>query len=137
LLLSAFLSATILPLSSELVLAGAIAARPHELWILVCVATIGNVAGAIVNSLIGRGIVHFRDRKWFPLSAAQYARAEAMFNRYGLWSLLFSWVPIIGDPLTVIAGALHVRFVPFLILVAIGKAARYIVLALGLTHAVL
>ncbi|BAT61820.1 inner membrane protein YqaA [Variibacter gotjawalensis] len=133
-LLSAFLSATILPLSSELVLAAAISARPNEVWALVAVATVGNVAGAIVNWLIGRGIVHFRDRKWFPLSAAQYARAEAMFNRYGLWSLLFSWVPIIGDPLTVIAGALRVRFWPFLILVTIGKAARYILFALGFTQ---
>lgn len=118
-------------------LAAAIAARPNEVWLLVAVATVGNVAGAIVNWLIGRGIVHFRDRKWFPLSAAQYARAEAMFNRYGLWSLLFSWVPIIGDPLTVIAGALRVRFWPFLILVTIGKAARYVLFALGFTQVVM
>ena len=93
------------------------------------------VAGAIVNWLLGRGVARFRDRRWFPLSDAQYARAEATFNRYGLWSLLFSWVPIIGDPLTLIAGALRVRFWPFLALVTLGKAARYVALAFGVALA--
>jgi membrane protein YqaA with SNARE-associated domain len=88
----------------------------------------------VINWIIGRGIVRFRDRRWFPLTPEQYARAETTFNRYGRWSLLFSWVPIVGDPLTLIAGALRVRFWPFLILVTLGKAARYAVLAAGLAH---
>lgn len=132
LLVSAFLSATILPVSSEVVLGALLGARPGERWLLVAIATLGNVAGAVLNWLIGRGIVRFRRRPWFPLSEAQYARAEATFNRYGLWSLLFSWVPIVGDPLTLIAGALRVRFWPFLALVGIGKAARYVALAMGM-----
>ncbi len=107
-------------------------ARPADVWTLVAVATCGNVLGAIANWMLGRSVVAFRKKPWFPLSPAQYARAEQTFRRYGLWSLLFSWVPIIGDPLTLIAGALRVRFWPFLVLVTIGKAARYALLAAGL-----
>jgi membrane protein YqaA with SNARE-associated domain len=128
------LSATILPMSSEVILAALMASRPDETWLLVTIATAGNVLGAVINWIIGRGIMHYRDRRWFPLTPEQYARAETRFNRYGLWSLLFSWVPIVGDPLTLIAGALRVRFWPFLILVTIGKATRYAVLAAGLAH---
>ncbi|HEX2216999.1 MAG TPA: YqaA family protein [Xanthobacteraceae bacterium] len=131
LFVSAFLAATILPVSSEAVLAALIAVRAGEMPLLLAVATAGNTLGAIVNWLLGRWLAHFRRRAWFPVSEAKYAAAETRFRRYGLWSLLFSWVPIIGDPLTLIAGALRVPFLPFLVLVALGKAARYAAIAAG------
>jgi membrane protein YqaA with SNARE-associated domain len=125
LFLSAFLAATILPVSSEAVLAGLIAAGKGDALALFAVATVGNTLGSVVNWLIGRGIARVRDRPWFPVSAARYEAATRQFNRYGLWSLLFAWVPFVGDPLTVVAGALRVPLGRFVLLVAIGKAARY------------
>jgi membrane protein YqaA with SNARE-associated domain len=128
---SAFLAATILPLSSEAVLAGLLAARAGEtVWLLV-VATVGNTLGSVVNWVLGRLIERLRDRPWFPVSGQRYARAQAQFQRYGLWSLLFAWLPIVGDPLTVVAGALRTPLLPFVLLVGIGKAARYVAIAAG------
>ena len=95
------------------------------------VAIAANTAGSAVNWLIGRGIEHYRNRRWFPVSPAQYETATRQFNRWGLWSLLFAWLPFVGDPLTVVAGALKVPFGRFIALVAIGKAARYLAIFLG------
>ncbi|MGD9844113.1 MAG: YqaA family protein [Variibacter sp.] len=129
--LSAFLAATLLPLSSEAVLAGLLASgRGHPLALLI-VAIVANTAGSAVNWLIGRGIDHFRDRPWFPVSPERYEAATRHFNRWGLWSLLFAWLPFVGDPLTVVAGALEVPFWRFITLVGIGKAARYVAVFLG------
>lgn len=129
LFLSAFTSATLLPGSSEAVLAALLATGTGAPGLLVAVATAGNVLGSVVNWVLGRGIARFRDRRWFPVSPEGYARAEGWFRRWGLWSLLLSWVPVLGDPLTVVAGALRVPFVPFLVLVTLGKAARYAAIA--------
>jgi membrane protein YqaA with SNARE-associated domain len=128
---SAFLAATILPLSSEAVLAGLMAVRTGETALLLAVATVGNTLGSVVNWGLGRLIEQFRERPWFPVSAERYARAEAQFQRYGFWSLLFAWLPVVGDPLTVVAGALRTPLLPFVILVGIGKAARYAAIAAG------
>ena len=98
---------------------------------LFAVATVGNTLGSAVNWVIGRGIARFRDRPWFPVSEARYQAACRHFARYGLWSLLFAWLPFIGDPLTVVAGALRVPFGRFLALVAIGKATRYAMVIAG------
>jgi membrane protein YqaA with SNARE-associated domain len=89
------------------------------------VASIGNVLGSIVNWLFGRGIDRFGDRRWFPASGAELDRAASWYQRYGKWTLLLSWVPIIGDPLTVIAGVLREPLLSFVILVAIVKTGRY------------
>ncbi len=129
LFLSAFWAATILPVSSELVLGALVAGGCAGLWPLIALATAGNVAGALVNWGLGRFFAGFRERPWFPLSAAQFARGSAWFQRYGVWSLLLAWLPLVGDPLTLVAGLLKVRFWPFLLLVTLGKGARYIVLA--------
>ena len=123
--LSAFLAATILPFSSEAVLAAFYAAGGGDVTLLWSVATLGNVLGAVVNWGLGRYLLHWQDRRWFPFSADQLGRAEAWFSRYGVWSLLLAWVPLIGDPLTFAAGILRVNLWLFLILVTIGKAARY------------
>ncbi len=129
LFLAAFLAATIVPAQSEAVLVGLIVAGDRSLILLLLVATIGNVLGSVVNWLLGRFIERFRDRPWFPVSRPRLPQAEAWYRRFGIWSLLLSWVPIIGDPLTVVAGVLRTPFITFLVLVTIAKAGRYLVLA--------
>ncbi|MBL1321149.1 MAG: DedA family protein [Methylophaga sp.] len=126
--ISAFLAATILPLSSELVLSALLLAGENPLTVII-IATFANVLGSIVNYLIGHwgadGILH----RWFKLTQKQTDKAEKHFNRYGKWSLLLAWVPIIGDPLTFIAGMLKVNFGLFLVLVTTGKFSRYWILS--------
>ena len=126
LLVSAFLSATLLPGFSEVLLAGLVLLNPASPASLFAVATIGNTAGSLVNWYLGRSLVHFADRRWFPVSTQRINEASALFHRYGSWALLFSWLPIVGDALTVTAGALQIRLMLFLPLVAIGKATRYL-----------
>ncbi len=126
---SAFLAATVLPFSSEAALLALLAAGQGDPVLLVAAAGFGNIAGSATNWLLGRFLHLLRDRPWFPVGRAAYARAEAWFNRFGRWSLLFAWVPVVGDPLTIVAGALRVRFLPFLLLVGTGKLARYAVIA--------
>ena len=96
---------------------------------LVGVASFGNVLGAVANWGLGLYMAHWVGKRWFPFSQNQIDKASTRFKKYGIWSLLFAWVPIIGDPLTFIAGVLSVRFWPFLLLVAIGKTARYAFIA--------
>lgn len=132
LLVSAFLAATLLPGSSEVMLAGLVLLDPGSIATLFIAATIGNTAGAAVNWYLGRSLMHFTGRRWFPVTTLRLDQASAFFNRFGSWPLLFSWAPIIGDPLTVAAGALHIRFTLFLPLVALGKAARYAIVIAGL-----
>lgn len=131
LFLSAFLAATILPLSSEAVLAALAATHGFDLWLLVALASLGNTLGAVVNWVLGRYCLHWQGRKWFPVSPPALERASHWFARYGQYSLLFAWIPIVGDPLTVAAGLLKLRFARFLILVAVGKTLRYVVVALA------
>ncbi|AUN29934.1 YqaA family protein [Niveispirillum cyanobacteriorum] len=122
-------AATLLPGGSEVALVALLADGTRPAWALVAVATLGNVLGSVINWVLGRGLRRFVGRRWFPVTAAQLARAEGVFTRYGAWTLLFSWVPVIGDPLTVAAGTLGVRLRIFLPLMMLGKAARYLVLA--------
>lgn len=132
--LGAFLAATLLPLSSEAMLAALVAARGHDLAILFAVALIANTAGSVVNWLLGRYLLHWQNRRWFPVKSAALHRAQAWFQRWGVWSLLLAWLPILGDPLTFAAGVLRVPFGRFLVLTALGKAARYAVV-IGLVSA--
>ena len=125
---SAFLAATFLPFPSELTLAAGLATGGSA-FRLIAAATLGNTLGAVVNWGLGRFIEHFRDRSWFPVNAQQLERGQSWFRRFGVWSLLLAWVPIAGDALTVIAGAMRVHIVPFVVLVAAGKGGRYAVLA--------
>jgi membrane protein YqaA with SNARE-associated domain len=125
----AFLSATIFPFQSEMVLAGMLVADHYQVWSVVLLASLGNIAGSCVNWFLGRFIAHFEGRRWFPLSRQQIAMAEAWYHRYGRWTLLLSWMPIIGDPLTIVAGVLREPFPIFLALVAIAKTARYVAIA--------
>jgi len=122
--LSAFLAATFLPLSSELVLSSLLIAGENPIALLT-IATIGNVAGSTVNYALGRWSADTFLHRWLHLSPQQTNKAEQQFSQYGKWSLLFAWVPILGDPLTFIAGLLKVNFILFLVLVTLGKLTRY------------
>lgn len=126
LFLSAFLSATLLPGTSEALFTGFILEEVGTPTGLLIAAVTGNVLGSLVNWILGRFFAEFRDRKWFPVKERHYERAVRWFAKYGKWSLLLAWAPIIGDPLTIVAGALRVPFGPFLLLVSIGKLARYL-----------
>nr|NJM01208.1 DedA family protein [Desulfobacula sp.] len=131
LFLSSFLAATLLPLSSELVLGILLkqGANPH---LTLLVATFGNVLGSVVNyglgAFGGRMILH----RFWRIKEPEIHRAEKRFRKFGVFSLLFAWVPVIGDPLTVAAGALHVNFTVFLLLVSLGKFLRYLVILLAI-----
>lgn len=127
LFLVAFLAATVLPAYSEVLFAGLLAGGydPLALWAW---ATAGNTLGAALNWLMGRYLLHFQDRSWFPFRAETLGPAQRWFQRYGVWSLLLSWAPVAGDALTFVAGLMRVRFDLFLVLTALGKGARYAIL---------
>ncbi len=129
LFLSAFVAATIIPAQSESVLAGLILANQLSITLLVAIASVGNIAGSVVNWVLGRGVERFREKRWFPVKQPMLDRATRWYHRYGRWSLLLSWAPIIGDPLTVVAGVLREPFWRFLLLVSIAKTGRYVFLA--------
>ncbi len=128
---AALLAATLIPAQSEAVLAGLIVAGGHPLWALLAVATAGNVLGSCVNWALGRFLLRFADRRWFPVPPKARARAERWYARFGHWSLFAAWMPLIGDPLTFIAGVLREPFWRFLVIVTAAKGGRYLVLAAG------
>tara|TARA_B100000767_G_scaffold262827_1_gene275910 strand:+ start:40 stop:453 length:414 start_codon:yes stop_codon:yes gene_type:complete len=120
-----FLAATILPLSSELTLAGLIATSNYDNLLLLAVASFGNILGSVVNWALGFYSRNLITKKWFPFKDKQIKDSSKWFSKFGKWTLLFAWVPIIGDPLTLVSGLLKIKFIEFLILVTIGKFSRY------------
>lgn len=135
LFLSAVLAATLLPLSSEAVLAALTAVGGRDLVFLVLLATAGNTLGAWINWALGRYFLSWRSRRWFPIKPERLDKATAWFGRYGVWSLLLAWLPVVGDPLTFAAGVLKVNVWKFLILVAAGKGARYVAVVVAVMGA--
>ena len=123
-----FLAATILPFSSELTLAGLISTSNYDNLLLLVVASFGNVLGSVFNWSLGFYSRNLTIKKWFPFKETQIERSSKWFSKFGKWSLLFAWVPIVGDPLTFVAGLLRVRFSDFIILVSIGKISRYLII---------
>ena len=128
LFVAAFLAATVLPLSSEVVLSALLLTDLSPVA-LITVATTGNVLGSLVNYALGYWVSLAVIKKWLRISEEEFVRAEQRFVKYGMFSLLFAWVPIIGDPLTVIAGVLRIRLLWFVLLVLIGKLFRYIMVS--------
>ncbi len=126
LFLCAFGAATLLPLQSEAVLLGLLANVRHSALALIAVASIGNILGSCVNWWLGLKIEHYKDKKWFPVSQAKMLQAQGIYQKYGYWSLLLSWMPVIGDPITLIAGLLKENFWRFLTLVSVAKIGRYL-----------
>ena len=123
-----FLAASIIPFSSELTLAGLMATSNYDNLFLLIAASFGNILGSVVNWILGFYSRNLSKKKWFPFKDEQIEKSSKWFNKFGRWSLLFAWVPIIGDPLTLAAGLLRVKFIEFLILVTIGKVGRYLVI---------
>lgn len=132
LFLAALVAATLLPAQSELVLAGLLLESKFNPILLIAVASVGNVLGSVINWTMGRFLMRFSEHRWFPFSERQINRARAGYQRYGWWSLFASWMPIIGDPLTFIAGAMKEPIWRFLLVVTLAKAVRYIVLVLAI-----
>jgi len=130
----AFAAATILPAQSEAVLAGLLVTGVYSPGLLIAAASVGNVLGSAVNWLLGRGIERFRDRPWFAARTAGLERAQHWYRRYGKWSLLLSWAPVVGDPLTLIAGVMREPFAVFLLFVTVAKLGRYLVLTALVSH---
>jgi membrane protein YqaA with SNARE-associated domain len=129
LFVAAFGAATILPLQSEIVFAALQLRGGHAPWLLVLVASLGNTLGSLLTYAMGRGVERFRDRRWFPVSPERLDRAQAWFRRWGLWSLLLSWAPL-GDAIVLASGVLRAPWPPVLLLLAVAKTGRYVVLAL-------
>lgn len=123
-----FMASTLLPLGSEWLLVMMLAGG-YDPLLSVAVATTGNYLGAVVTYLIGLGGGRWLIEKVLRVSARQQEQATHYYRRYGAYSLLFSWLPIIGDPLCLVGGLLRVNFGLFTLLVASGKMARYAVTA--------
>ncbi len=125
---SALISSTLLPGGSEALLLY----RVHEggnAYALVMIATIGNVLGSLITYGLGRlgnEVIH---KKWLGMDDKKIERAESWFGRYGQVALLFAWLPIVGDPLCLVAGLLRSSMLWFIVLVTLGKCARYALLA--------
>ena len=129
---ASFLSATLLFGLSEAALVLAVQAGEVATIALFVAATVGNVLGAVLNFVLGRFLIRFEGRRWFPLNPKNRERAETLFARYGRPVLLLSFLPVIGDPLTLVAGLLRTPLSVFLIYVTIGKAARYALILWGI-----
>ncbi|QSB55220.1 DedA family protein [Acinetobacter calcoaceticus] len=126
LFMSAFGAATLLPLQSEAVLATLLLKEQYSALLLIGIATFGNVLGSCVNWWLGLKIEQFKHRKWFPVSEKRLQQAQSFYHKYGFYSLLLSWTPIIGDPITLVAGLFKENFWRFLGIVLIAKAGRYL-----------
>ena len=123
-----FMVATIVPFGSEIYFASLLAMDNNNSLLLLIAASTGNILGSVFNWICGYYAAYFIQKKWFPINQNQINKATNFFLKYGKWSLLLAWVPFIGDPLTFVAGTLRYSFLPFLILVSIGKTTRYFVI---------
>ena len=130
LFISSFISSTILPGHSEITLTTFIFLNKYNIINLIFIASLGNILGSILNWYLGFHFVKFKEKKWFPINKRQLEKASLWFLNYGKWSLFLSWVPFVGDPLTVVAGVLRVPIITFLIIVSISKILRYVIVSL-------
>lgn len=136
LFLAAFGAATLLPMQSEAVLVAMLVSGHYLAWLLLLVATTGNVLGSMLNWLMGRSVERLRHTRWFPVSEARLDQARRHYSRYGYWSLLLSWVPVVGDAFTVVAGVMGEPLWRFTLIVTVAKGLRYLVVALITLHVI-
>lgn len=134
LFMTGLLAGSLVPIPSETALVAMLMRSTYSVWLLLVVSTAGNVAGSVINWLIGRALEKFKHSRWFPANEKQLAKARAWYHKYGRWSLLMSWVPIVGDPLTVVAGIMKEPLWFFLILVTVAKFTRYAVITAITLH---
>ena len=130
---SSFLAATIIPAQSEMVLVATYLSAKYSVILLLVIATLGNVLGSVANYFLGFYLIKFKGRKWFPASEEKIVQYGKLYQKWGVFSLLLAWVPIIGDPLTLVAGVFKANIWLFLLLVTIGKFSRYLILILMLS----
>ena len=126
LFISSFLSSTVLPGHSEITLITFILLEKYSQFLLIFFASVGNILGSFVNWYLGFHITKFVNKSWFPFKKKQLDKASSWYLKYGKWSLFFTWVPIIGDPLTIVAGIFRVPLIIFITIVSISKILRYI-----------
>lgn len=129
LFLSSLLSATILPGQSEIALTSLIILNNHSLSFLVFIASLGNVLGSLLNWFIGCKLERFKKKKWFPVTELQLKKASNWYHKYGKWTLLLSWVPFVGDPITIVAGIFRISIMHFILIVSFAKTMRYVFIA--------
>jgi len=128
-----FLSATIITFSSEVGLFSYMALGKFNNELLFFFASLGNILGSCVNYILGLYIIKFKTKSWFPFKDNQILKATNWFNRFGVYSLFFAFLPIVGDPLTLIAGIFRVSFLKFIIFVSLGKILRYLLIYYGVS----
>jgi len=128
-----FLAATIIPFSSEVGLFSYMALGKFNNELLLIFASFGNILGSCANYILGLFIIKFKTKSWFPYKDNQILKATNWFNRFGVYSLFFAFLPIVGDPLTLIAGIFRVSFLKFIILVSLGKILRYLLIYYGVS----
>lgn len=129
----AFMVATIVPFGSEAYFVTLLSMDKYNDLLLIISASLGNVLGSVFNWVCGYYVYYFIKKPWFPLNNNMIDRGNNIFKKYGKWSLLLSWVPFIGDPITFVAGTLRYSLLPFIILVSIGKVGRYLLLYISLS----
>ena len=132
----AFMVATIVPFGSEMYFATLLSLNKYNNLLLLIAVSTGNILGSVFNWICGYYVNYFIKKPWFPIKKEKIKKGTEIFNKYGKWSLLLSWVPFIGDPITFVAGTLRFSLVPFLILVSIGKVGRYLIIYLSIIWAV-
>ena len=125
---SAFLAGTFVPFPSEATLLGLLYLDRSASGALWLAATAGNTLGSLLNWTLGRLALRFEHHPRFPIRRNSLLRAQRWFNRFGIWSLLMAWLPLVGTGLAVTAGLMRTPFWPTFLLVAIGKGGRYAVL---------
>ena len=128
LFLSAFLAATLIPAQSELGLGYLVINTDYSMVLLVTVASLGNITGATINWFIGRGVARSVVSSEKIKASKRYWIVMNWYKKYGQWTLLLSWAPFIGDPITVIAGIFKVPLKIFLLIVALAKTSRYVLI---------
>ena len=124
--------ATIIPFGSEVYFITLLSLEKYNHFILFLVVSVGNVLGSLFNWICGFYINFFIKKSWFPINNKIIDRGNKLFIKYGKWSLLISWFPLIGDPITFAAGTLRYPIIPFLVLVSIGKVGRYLIIYLSI-----
>jgi membrane protein YqaA with SNARE-associated domain len=127
---SSFASSTILPGHSEITLTALITQKKYDIFYLVFFASLGNILGSVLNWYLGLYFLKFKNKKWFPFKENHINKVSKSFLKYGKWSLLLSWVPFIGDILTLVAGMFRVPLHQFVIIVSVAKIWRYIFVSL-------
>ena len=127
--------ATIIPFGSEAYFITLLSLEKYNHFTLFLVVSLGNVLGSLFNWICGFYINYFIKKSWFPINNKMIDRGNNLFKKYGKWSLLISWFPFIGDPITFAAGTLRYPIIPFLVLVSIGKVGRYLIIYLSIIWA--